>query len=67
MYRTDNPIHDFMMHDIEQAEWLEKLPVCVYCNNEIQDECYYDFDGEAVCEECLNKHFRRWTEDYVEC
>lgn len=66
MYRTDDPIHDFMMHDIEQAEWLEKLPVCVYCHEEIQDECYYDFDGEAVCEECLNKHFKRWTEDYIE-
>lgn len=67
MHRTDDPIHDFMMHDIEEEEWLGKLPVCEYCKEEIQDECYYDLgDGEILCEECLNDHYRRWTEDYVE-
>lgn len=67
MHRTDDPIHDFMMHDIEVEEWLGKLPVCEYCKEEIQDECYYDLgDGEILCEECLNDHYRRWTEDYVE-
>ena len=56
----------FIQHDKEQAAYLEKLPVCVYCNDEIQDDAYYEINEEPVCEDCLNEHFRKWTDDYVE-
>lgn len=51
-------------HDREQAEELEKLPVCDCCGERIQDEYYYEIDGEILCEECLKDRYRRDTEDY---
>ena len=46
-------------HDREQEEALEKLPVCDCCGERIQDEYYYDIDGEILCEECLKDRYRR--------
>ena len=56
----------FVQHDKELAEYLAKLPVCVYCNEEIQDDYFYEINDEPVCEECLKEHFRKWTDDYIE-
>lgn len=66
MIRTDDPVHDFMVHDLEQQRMLEQLPVCGYCNEEIQDDYYFEINEEPVCEECLNEFFRKAVEDYVE-
>lgn len=63
---TDDPISDFLAHDREQAREIERLPVCDYCDNAIQDEHYYDIEGEILCESCLIKHFRKSVDDYEE-
>lgn len=58
MYLTDDPIADFERHDREQAEELERLPVCVECDCIIQDEMAYYFHGEWVCESCMDSYKR---------
>jgi hypothetical protein len=58
--RTDDPLADFDRWDREQQRELERLPVCCECDKPIQDEIYYEFDGEYICPECLeNNHEKR--------
>lgn len=60
---TDDPVADFLRYDAEQEAKLEKLPICCECDHPIQsDECY-EFNGEYICEECLNDNHRKWVED----
>lgn len=49
----------------EQRE-LEKLPVCACCGEHIQSEHCYEIEGDLFCMECLDLHFRKNTEDYVD-
>lgn len=62
---TDDPCADARRHQDEQERELSKLPVCTYCDNPIQEDTYFDINGECVCTECLNEHHRKWTSDYV--
>jgi hypothetical protein len=61
---TDNPVADANRHDAECERAASKLPRCDYCKKRIDDDEYYDIYGEIVCYECLNKHFRKWTDEY---
>jgi formylmethanofuran dehydrogenase subunit E len=63
---TDDPVADAERYMAEQEEELKKLPVCDYCNEPIQDDYLFDLEGDIVCESCMNKHFRKHTEDYME-
>lgn len=52
-------------HQREQDELLDSLPKCLECGEPIQqDECY-DFDGDLICEDCLKKNHKVWTENYI--
>lgn len=53
-------------HEVEKEAELQKQPECEYCNEFIQDDYLYDIEGMIICEHCLNKYFRKHTEDYVE-
>jgi formylmethanofuran dehydrogenase subunit E len=66
MLYSDDPVKDFEHHDREQAKQLEKLPVCERCTHPIQDEHLFLINDEFVCEKCLNRDFRKDTDDYVE-
>ena len=66
MYYTDNPIADFMRYDAEQQRKISLLPVCSVCKHHIQDDWCYKIEGNFFCCDCLNKLYRRNTEDYVE-
>lgn len=46
-------------HEAEMEEELQRLPVCDWCGEHIQDDCYYDINNEKVCECCI-KDSRRW-------
>ena len=59
MFITDDPIADFHRHDAEQSEWLDSLPKCVDCDEPIQDDCYYNVEGEILCEECMKDRYRK--------
>ena len=53
-------------HEAEQEQALEKLPYCEICGNPIQDEHLYLINDEFVCQECLDRDFRKDVDDYVE-
>ena len=65
-FYTDNPLADFERWDSEQAEQIAKLPVCEYCGEPIQDEHFYLINDEVICKECLNAHFRKFVDEYIE-
>ena len=64
MYYSDDPVADFLRRDAEQARKLERLPVCVECDEPIQDDYCFEIDGELICAECLVRNHRKYTEDY---
>ena len=53
-------------HERRQQQWLEKRPVCCYCDQHIQDEELFDIEGELYCKQCLVNNFQKNTEDYIE-
>ena len=66
MYITDDPYADADRWDAEQTTALEKMPVCSYCDNHIQDETLCDIDGTLYCMECFKDNFIKNVEDYIE-
>ncbi len=63
---TDDPIRDAEARDAEQQSALDKLPVCSYCGEPIQDDFCYVINDEIICEECLEENFRKRVDDYIE-
>lgn len=59
MILTDDPLMDFARHDREQAKRLKQLPECDYCNDPIEDDFYYEINGDVICEYCLDRFFRK--------
>ena len=53
-------------HDRQQAKQLEELPVCEICGEPIQDDHLYLINDEFVCPDCLDREFKKRTDDYVE-
>lgn len=45
--------------DAELEDALSSLPMCVHCEEHIQDDYYYEIDGEVLCERCMNEQYRR--------
>lgn len=59
-------IYDRWLHyDDEKEKALAKRPVCSVCDDPIQDEHLYLINDELVCPECLDRNFRKYTDDYV--
>ncbi len=54
----------YRQHEAEREKWLKSRPICVYCEEPIQDDFLYEVNGELYCEECMQKWFRQSTEDY---
>lgn len=46
-------------HDAEQQAWLDSLLKCNDCKEPIQDESIFEVDGETLCEECMNKRYKK--------
>lgn len=67
LFYSDDPARDFDRQDMEQARREARLPVCENpkCKKRINDDYYYEDDGEILCEECLLAKYRRHTEDLV--
>ena len=64
MFRSDDPLMDFDRWDRGREERLKELPKCDYCHEPIQDEFYYELDGEKICPACLEENFRKENEAY---
>ena len=65
MFYSDDPALDFDRHDAAQQAELNKLPKCVCCGEPIQDDYYYELCEEVYCEECVDNHFKKRTEDFI--
>lgn len=62
---SNDPVTDAERYDDEMRRRLERHPRCHWCNEFIQDETYYDIDGEIFCECCCHDLFLVRTEDFV--
>ena len=67
-FRRGDPEDDFDRLDAHQARMEARLPRCENrrCNKRIDDEFYFEIDGEILCEECAHRRYRKRTDDYVE-
>jgi len=65
-FRHGDPLDDFEAHDREQQQELDRLPVCdgKRCGKRIDEDYYFEIDGEILCEACMISRYRRNTENY---
>lgn len=54
--------------DIEQERRRARLPVCDNrkCRRQIQDDYYFEVEGDILCEKCMNLRYRKSVEDYIQ-
>lgn len=56
------PSREWDKHCEEQEREAEKRPLCCLCNQHILDEeCYEVFDGEYICESCMESRCKVGT------
>jgi formylmethanofuran dehydrogenase subunit E len=48
----------------EQERRLALRPVCEDCGEPIQDEYYFEVEGEILCEECMHDRYRQEMDTY---
>lgn len=65
-FRLGDPDEDFARLDMEQARYEARLPKCDCCGEPIQDDYYWEIDGEILCQTCLNEQYRKFTDDYAQ-
>lgn len=46
-------------HEAKQEAWLSERLVCEYCGRPIQEDYFYEINGDILCEKCLNRNFRK--------
>lgn len=63
IHRTDDPVRDFARHDAEQEAWLAERPVCADCDEPIQDDHAYEYNGEYICPQCNEDLHRKDIDD----
>ncbi len=63
MFRTDDPVADFLRHDAERQSRQRRRPKCCDCGEHIQDEQAYFIDGNWYCEACMNEYKQTIDED----
>lgn len=64
-FRCGDPLDDFDRLDRLQSQRESMLPVCDKCNQPIDDDIYFDIDGEILCDKCMHDRYSRSTEDYL--
>lgn len=52
---SDDPLRDFALWSDDQEEEINKRPICDYCGHIIQDDCYYEINGEIYCQYCITE------------
>lgn len=62
-YRTDDPVADWNHYCEDQEKYKNRLPLCGYCGDLINDD-YYEIEGTIICDRCLNS-CRRSVEDSI--
>ena len=57
-FYSDNPVADFERWDAYQTKQLEKRPVCRDCDEHIQEDTAYYYNGEWICKDCMSSYER---------
>lgn len=52
-------------HERKQEAWPARRPVCADCDQPIQDDHYFDINGEAICPDCMEGNYRKEIGDYI--
>lgn len=52
-------------HDDEKEMELQKLPVCCYCEERIQQDTFFLINDEIICEDCMDSYFRKAVDDFA--
>lgn len=63
--KTDDPVADYERYDAELEQERELLPECSGCGEKIEDDFCYEINDEIICEECLERNFRKHTVDVM--
>ena len=63
---SGDPLRDAEARDRDQQSELDRLPRCACCGEPIQDDFCYEINDEIICEECLNEHYRHYTDNYID-
>ena len=42
---------------------MEERPICEYCDNPVSGDHYYNINGDVICQQCMEEHFRREIDD----
>lgn len=55
-------------YDLERERMRARLPVCDNrkCRRQIDDEFFYEIDGDYLCEKCMILRYQRSVEDYIQ-
>lgn len=66
-FRLRDPLDDFNYRDRKQAEYEARLPRCEEkkCGKRIDEDFYFEIDGEILCEKCMKRRYQRSTEDFA--
>ena len=56
---SGDPLADFDRYEAEQNKLLESCNKCDSCGNYIQDDHYYEINGELWCPTCIDD-CRHW-------
>lgn len=61
-FRSEDPNVDFTRYDLEQTSAMSQLRVCDECGKAIQDDYYFDIKGEILCQDCVERLYRRYND-----
>jgi formylmethanofuran dehydrogenase subunit E len=65
MYYTDNPVLDAMRYDAERQAEMDRLPRCCECGEPITDDYCYEINDSLICTECMERNYKKDTDDFV--
>jgi formylmethanofuran dehydrogenase subunit E len=50
-------------HEAKLEKALSERIHCDYCGHAIQEDFYYEINGDMICDSCLERHFYRVITD----
>lgn len=66
MYYSNDPVKDAERYEADRERELEKYPECCHCGVHIQDDYCYLIDGNFYCSDCLEKHYKKDVESFID-
>lgn len=64
-YYSADLMRDIDKYLADKEELYRGLPRCAECEEPIQDDCLYEFNGKLICPYCLDLNHRRYTDEFI--